>query len=290
MYPALERFIQQQRWLDDLGEPLQAFIGSLFSGMGAQGKGIRDALNGTWLGHPLHPVLTDVPVGAWVTSLVLDGASSASGSRELERASDIVVATGLAAAVGAAATGWTDWSDTYGKERRVGLLHGLLMGGTTALYGISLAFRLSGHRKTGLFFSNIGVTVLSAGAYLGGDEVYDIGYGVNHTAFDHASADWVAVGAEDELQEDTPKQVDAGGTAVMLVKHAGEVHALADTCVHAGCSLAGGKVDGDSIICPCHGSQYRLRDGSVMHGPATMPEPYYDVRLRNGAVEVRAGQ
>lgn len=290
MFPALDRFVSQQKWLDDVGDPLQTYIGSIFSRLGSNGKHLRDALNGTWLGHPVHPALTDVPVGAWITSLVLDGASSASRNRELEKASDIAIATGLAAAVGAAATGFTDWSDTYGKERSVGLLHGLMMVGTTASYGVSLLLRLSGHRASGLLFSSVGAALLSGGAYLGGDEVFDIGYGVKHTAFEHPPTDWADVAAESDLKENEPTKVEAGGVAIVLVRQAGEIHALSDTCVHAGCSLSGGRIDGESIICPCHGSQFRLRDGSVVHGPATMAEPYYDVRVTSGRVEVRAGQ
>src|SRR5206468_709929 len=107
---------QQQTWLDSVGEPLQSFIKSLFSG-GEGAKSIQDLLNGTWLGHPLHPVITDVPVGAWVCTALLDTMGSVSGDEGLERAADVTLATGLAAGVGAAITGWTDWSDTYGEER-----------------------------------------------------------------------------------------------------------------------------------------------------------------------------
>jgi nitrite reductase/ring-hydroxylating ferredoxin subunit len=139
-------------------------------------------------------------------------------------------------------------------------------------------------------FSNLGAALLSAGAYLGGDEVFDVGYGVNHTAFEHPPTDWVEVGGEAELEENQPTKVEAGGVPVVLVKQSGEIHALSDTCVHAGCSLSGGEIIDDAIVCPCHGSTYRLQDGSVIHGPATMPEPYFDVRVRNGSVEVRAGQ
>src|SRR5579884_3813076 len=255
MYPALDRYVMEQKWLDSLGEPLQKTIDGIFSSMGNSGKQLKNLLNGTWLGHPLHPVITDVPVGAWTTSMVLDTAAAMTGNEGVATAADIAVGTGIAAAVGAALTGFTDWSDTYGKERKVGLLHGLLMGSTTVLYSLSLVSRLTGNRKTGTGLSNLAAAVLTAGAYVGGDEVFDIGYGVNHTAFLHGPREFVPVMAEADLAENKPTKGDAKGTPVMLVKLGETIYALGDTCVHAGCSLSGGTLDGASIICPCHGSQ-----------------------------------
>ncbi|HZT97694.1 MAG TPA: Rieske 2Fe-2S domain-containing protein [Chloroflexota bacterium] len=290
MYPALDRYVMEQKWLDSLGEPLQKTIDGIFSSMGNSGKQLKNLLNGTWLGHPLHPVITDVPVGAWTTSMVLDTAAAMTGNEGVATAADIAVGTGIAAAVGAALTGFTDWSDTYGKERKVGLLHGLLMGSTTVLYSLSLVSRLTGNRKTGTGLSNLAAAVLTAGAYLGGDEVFDIGYGVNHTAFEHGPTKYTQVIRDSDLEEGKPVKVDAAGVPIVLVKQGSHIHALSDTCVHAGCSLAGGKVEDDTIICPCHGSQYSLVDGSVINGPATAPEPYYDTRVRNDMVEVRVGR
>jgi len=287
VYRPLKQLLQQQTWLDTLGEPLQNFVTSLFSSAGENGKTVKDVLNGTWLGHPLHPVITDVPVGAWVCTALLDTVASARGDEGLQRAADITLATGLTAAGGAAVTGWTDWSDTYGEDRKLGLLHGLTMVATVSVYALSLTARLRGSRGTGVALGHLGLALVSAGAYLGGDEVYDLGYGINHTAFSHGPGEYVPVIAERELQENTPARGDAKGVPVVLVRQGGTVFALDDTCVHAGCSLAGGKVEGRSIICPCHGSQYDLADGSVIHGPATMPEPQYAARIRDGMVEVK---
>lgn len=290
MFPALERFIDGQTWLDSLGDPLQKYIGSLYSNGGDTGKQIKDLLNGTWLGHPLHPVLTDVPVGAWVTTFVLDTVASMKDDQSLETAADISLATGLAAAVGSAVTGLTDWTDTYGRERKVGLAHGLTMAAAVIAYTVSLIARLTGSRGTGVAMANTGLALMSAGAYLGGDEVYDIGYGVNHTAFQSGPGKYVPVMSEADLQPSTPTKADAGGTSLVLVKLGTQIYALDDTCVHAGCSLADGRLEGASIVCPCHGSQYDLRDGSVIHGPATMPEPHYDVRIQNGQIEVKQAE
>ncbi|GAC1443317.1 MAG: hypothetical protein NVSMB52_01530 [Chloroflexota bacterium] len=284
---AIDKFIESQKWLDSLGDPLQNYINTLFSNGGETGKYVKDALNGVWLGHPLHPVITDVPVGAWTCTFILDLVASTSGNESIQGASDITLATGLTAAAGAAVTGWTDWSDTYGEDRKVGLLHGVTMATTTVLYGLSLVARLSGARTAGVALSNLGYGLMSAGAYLGGDEVYDLGYGINHAAFNHGPNKYTSVMPEAELETNKPSKVLAGEVSVMLVKHEGNIYALDDTCVHAGCSLAGGHVDGRSIVCPCHGSQFDLQDGSVIHGPATMPEPHYDVRVKDGMIEVK---
>jgi nitrite reductase/ring-hydroxylating ferredoxin subunit/uncharacterized membrane protein len=287
VFKPLDDFIQQQAWLDAAGGPLQEWINGLFARGGALGKPAKNFLNGTWLGHPLHPVITDVPIGAWVCTFVLDTAAGLSDSRDLETAADLTLATGLAASIGAATTGWTDWSDTYGKDRKVGLLHGLTMAAAVVTYAFALVARLVGARRAGVMLANTGLAVASAGAYLGGDEVFDLGYGVNHTAYHGGPSDFVPVLSESELEVDTPTKVDAAGRAVLLVKQGGQVFALDDTCVHAGCSLAGGKVDGRSIICPCHGSQYELDSGAVINGPATRAEPTLSVRLRNGMIEVK---
>jgi nitrite reductase/ring-hydroxylating ferredoxin subunit/uncharacterized membrane protein len=287
VYRPIKQLIKQQTWLETVGDPLQKFVNSLFSDAGESGKDVKDLLNGTWLGHPLHPVLTDVPVGAWVCTALLDTIGGASGDEGLQKASDLTLATGLLAALGAAVTGFTDWSDTYGEERTVGLAHGLTMVATVSAYSLSLLARLSGARGLGVLLGHTGFALVSVGAYLGGDEVFDIGYGVNHTAFSHGPGDFVPVISQEELEENRPAKADAKGVAVVLVRQGEEVYALDDTCVHAGCSLAGGTLEGRSIVCPCHGSTYDLSDGSVIRGPATMPEPRYETRINEGMVEVR---
>lgn len=287
MFPALEKFVESQKWLDSVGDPLQQYINSLFSNAGPSGKQLKNFLNGTWLGHPLHPMLTDVPVGAWTCTFLLDVVGSAKDDEALHAAADLTLTTGLLAAAGSAASGFTDWSDTYGKERNVGLLHGVAMLTTFGVYLLSLLLRLGGARKTGARLGYLGYGLLAAGAYVGGDEVFDIGYGVNHTAFDHLPDKFVTVMKETDLPADTPTKAEAGGVPVLLVKRDEHIYALHDTCVHAGCSLSGGKLDGRGIICPCHGSHFDLLDGSVIDGPATMPEPHFEVRVREGEIEVK---
>lgn len=284
MYENVQRLIGKQDWVDGLADPLQNYWKSVLG----SAKGAKNVLNGTWLGHPLHPAITDVPVGAWTTTMVLDVAGAVTGDEGIQTAANITLGTGLVAAVGAAATGWTDWSDTHAQNRKVGLLHGLLMVVTTLLYSGSLAARLRGHRKSGMLLADLGLATLSAGAYLGGDEVYHIGYGVNNTAFENPPSEFTALNiTEGDLADGKPKKVRVKGVSIMVVKSGSSIFALSDTCVHAGCSLSGGSVEDGTITCPCHGSQYRLADGSVVNGPATQPEPHYQIRMNEGAIEVR---
>lgn len=285
----IQEFVRQQTWLDIVGDPLQKALNAFYAS--EQGdtsrRQLQNLLNGVWLGHPVHPMVTDVPVGAWTSTVVLDAASSLSGSESLEDAADLTLATGLAAAIVSALSGLTDWKDTYGEERTVGLFHGLSMLTATLLYAESLVARRTGSRSAGVMLSLAGYGILSLGAYVGGDEVYDIGYGVNHTAFQHGPSGYVPVMPEKDLPAGELHKAMAKDVAIVLARVDGQVCALDDTCVHAGCSLSGGKLDGFTVTCPCHFSQYDLRDGSVINGPATMPEPHYDVRVRDGVIEVK---
>ena len=106
--------------LDEAADALGRAVEGAYGATGAS-RGVKDFLNGTWLGHPLHPVVTDIPVGAWTVALVLD----ALGER---RAAKIAVGIGLLGAVGAAVSGLTDWIDTYGKPRRLGVVHAAVNG------------------------------------------------------------------------------------------------------------------------------------------------------------------
>src|SRR5579872_339659 len=257
MYTLVKGIVDRQRWLDTVGDPLQRAVNAIYGPGRGFRKKIQNLLNGVWLGHSLHPVITDVPVGAWTVMVVLDIIAWITGKTSLRPGGDIALAVGLAAAVGAAVTGLTDWKDTYGDERKVGLLHGLIMLTSVVVLAVSLVLHLTGPWEIGVILGFIGYAVMGAGAYLGGDVVYDLGYGINHTAFERRPGNYVPVVSEAALRPGVPTKVDANGAPVLLVALDNEVYALDDTCVHAGCSLAGGKLDGASIICPCHGSQYR---------------------------------
>jgi nitrite reductase/ring-hydroxylating ferredoxin subunit/uncharacterized membrane protein len=285
---ALIKVVEQQAALEQLSDQIQPLVQNAFKSAGPAGRELKNVLHGTWLGHPLHPALTDVPLGAWTAALALDAMESISGRKELGAGADAAIAIGLVGAAGAAVTGLTDWSETNGRARKVGLLHGLLNVGATVLYSTSLVLRRKQKRNAGVGFAMLGFAVSSASAYLGGHLVFGEQIGVNHAAAQEMPKEFVPVLADGELREGEMKRADAGGVPVLLVRCEGEVCALAHTCSHLGGPLSEGKLEGDVVQCPWHGSRFNVRDGSVVDGPATFPQPRFETRVREGQIEVRS--
>ena len=285
---ALIKAVEQQEALDRLSRQVQPLVRDAFKAAGPRGREVKNILHGTWLGHPLHPALTDVPLGAWTAAFALDAMESISGRRELGAGADAAIAVGLVGAAGAAVTGLTDWSETNGRARKVGLLHGLMNVGATVLYTTSLVLRRKNKRNAGIGFAMLGYAVSNASAYLGGHLVFSEQVGVNHAAAQEMPKEFVPVLDDAELQEGEMKRVDAGGVPVLLVRREGAVCALAHTCSHLGGPLSEGKLDGDIVQCPWHGSRFNVRDGSVVDGPATFPQPCFEARVREGQIEVRS--
>ena len=244
----------------------------------------RDALAGTWLGHALHPVLTDVVIGTWLSATVLDlTGGDAAASRRL-------VGLGALAALPTAATGATDWADSEAVDagvRRVGAVHAVANTAALALQVASWSARRRGRRGRGVGLSLLASGGMFASAYLGGYLSLERGVGVAQTAFDPGPQNWTAAMAAADLADGTPTAVEVGDTPVLLVRAAGTVRALHDRCSHRGCSLAEGTLDGEVIECGCHGSRFALADGTIERGPATVPQPAFDVREREGQIEVR---
>lgn len=250
------------------------------------GKGLRkDLLSGTYLGHPLHPLLTDIPIGSFTSAAVLD----LLGGRRAEPAADLLVALGLASSLPTAASGAADWSDSYGAEQRIGAVHAIANFVGLGFYAASMVARRRGRRSRGVLLGLAGMGAMSAGGYLGGHLVFAQGVGVSRAFEEHGPSEWTAVGAEAELPEGKAVRVDAGGASVLLVKSGERICAIGSRCTHAGGPLEEGSVDvgARTVECPWHQSVFRLDGGSVVHGPATAPQPAYEVRVENGQVEVR---
>jgi nitrite reductase/ring-hydroxylating ferredoxin subunit/uncharacterized membrane protein len=274
-----------------IDEKLQRLLDkALYSGGSPRAQKIRNFLNGTWLGEPLHVVLTDVPVGAWTVALACDALEMASGRSEFALAADTSIATGLAGALGAAAAGVADWSDVNPPARRVGLLHGLLNLGVTALFTTSLVLRRKNSRVNGRIAAALGYGLLAYTAHLGGKMVYEHQVGVDRTAGQSFPEDFVAVMSESQLLENKPARAEHNGVPILLVRRGGRIFAMAETCSHFSGPLSEGKLVGDAIECPYHASRFALEDGRVINGPAVHPQPCMEVRVRNGEIEVRRKQ
>jgi nitrite reductase/ring-hydroxylating ferredoxin subunit/uncharacterized membrane protein len=284
---AIASVVESQTWLDKLAGPLQNWLLQLYGQPGQPNRKIKDLLNGTWLGHALHPVFTDVPLGAWSGTMMLDLAWLNNESEGLAAGADITMALGIVGATAAAVTGVTDWSDLDGTDRRVGLMHGLLNSGILLTNIGSLAMRLTGRRRAGIALSTVGYLASLFSAYLGGEMSYAKGIGVNHDAWEGGSDDFVAVMNAEDLSENTLTRVDAAGIPAVLLKQGSTIYAIGAVCTHLAGPLDEGTCEDGVVTCPWHGSRFRMSDGSVVNGPAVYAEPTFKVRVRDGKIELR---
>ena len=278
--------ISEQNWLGPVETALGAVADTIFLKGVPFSKKLRNIFHGTWLGHPLHPVITDVPIGAWTAAAALDVYELATGDDSFADGADAAVGIGLIGAAGAALTGLNDWNDTSDKPRRVGALHATINIAATVFYLGSWWQRRNGCRTAGLTTGLAGYALSFAGAYLGGHLVYNERIGVNH-APEELPEKFVPLMKEAELPEDKMVKADADGVPVFVVKHSGRIFVLAEKCSHLGGPLSEGEFDGKSVTCPWHGSKFSIKDGSVIDGPATYSQPCFQVRVRDGQIEVK---
>lgn len=274
--------LEEARRLDGVSDRLQSVVSAA-----VRPQRLRDLLHGTWLGHPLHPVLVQVPVGAFMSTAILD---LLPGRR---KAATTLLTAGVAAAVPAVAAGWVDWSQLTRDRRRVGLVHAGANAVAVGLYAASLVARLRGRTTRGKALGFAGLTVAGVGAYLGGHLAYAQGAGTNQAAPDLARlpAEWTEVCSLASVPEKRTVVRLAGDVPVLLYRIGDQVSALVERCGHETGPLGEGDVVGEGwdacVVCPWHGSTFRLVDGAVVHGPAANNQPTIPVRVRAGHIEIR---
>lgn len=248
---------------------------------------LKNALSGTALGHALHPLLTDIPIGTFTSSLLLD----LLGGEDAQGASDRLIALGLAAVPPTLASGWSDWADSEMGDpgvRRAGLVHAALNGTAVTLMAASYLARKQGRRGRGKLLSLAGLGLLGGGGWLGGHLSYAQGVGVDQTVFDAGDTEWTATDiTSSDLVDGQPKCAVAGDTPVMLYRTNGTITALHNRCAHRGGPLSDGEIKDGTVTCPWHATVFSLEDGSVLDGPSTFPQPTFDVRESGGRIEVR---
>ena len=270
------------RPLRGIGNGVAGFMDAIFRVLGRPGRLLHDFLNGSWLGHSLHAVLVDVVIGAATAALLLD-LLRVFGVEGMETAATWVVGLAWLSGVGAIVTGLTDFKDTApgSAVRDSAIFHGLLNIVATATFLVSLLLRLGDGHDAGFWALLIGYLIVSVGGYIGGHIVFKYGYMVNYNAFSRGkrAKEYTPVIALAELPESTPTRATFGSSAVMLVRRGEVVHALKETCSHAGGPLSQGTLQGDTIECPWHQSVFRTADGSVVHGPATSRQISYRARI-----------
>lgn len=286
--PVADRIIERMGFLEPVGGGIQKLVGGFYGVLGPLGRGLKNLAHGTKpLGHPLHPALSDIPIGAWTAGVVADIA--AHWGVVPRSAGTIALIVGLIGAVLAAGSGLTDHHETYGHEMHVATAHALTMVLAVVVDAVSLALRAwtSAHTLA-VALAIIGLVLVYAGGYLGGHLVFGVGTMVNHTAFEAAPSDFTAVGSPADFPEGKLVRVLAGDVPVLLVRTNGTLRAMAATCTHAGGPLDEGEISGDCVVCPWHGSRFRLTDGHAVKGPATFDQPLFRVRETDGRIEVQA--
>jgi nitrite reductase/ring-hydroxylating ferredoxin subunit/uncharacterized membrane protein len=253
---------------------------------------VKDALHGTWLGHAVHPLLVAVPIGMFSGASLLDVA----GGPEFRAAAQRLVGAGVLLVAPTAATGLADWSalGAFRQPRRVGLVHAAANALTAAVYAASWWARARGHYGRGRTLAMVGALGLSVGGYLGGHLAYSEGVAVNRNSDrSPAPTGWTDAAAVADVVAGELHQVEVEGQPVVLTRGGSEVLAIGAVCSHYGGPLADGELTEGAggelcVVCPWHGSEFRMRDGSVARGPATAPQPSFEVRTVGERVEIRA--
>jgi nitrite reductase/ring-hydroxylating ferredoxin subunit len=230
-------------------------------------------------------MLTDVVIGSFTSASLVDVVVP-----RADAASRRLIGLGLLAYLPTAAAGINDWADTEVVDdgvRRVGLVHATCNALAASFYAASWAARRRGARRTGAALGLAGMTVMMTGGYLGGYLSMTKGVGPAQTAFDPGPTEWTPAADASLLSDGRPLRVVVDDTPVLLLREGERVFAIHDRCSHRGCSLSEGTVEGDEVVCACHGSRFSLRDGAVRHGPAAAAQPAFQVRGQDGRIEVR---
>lgn len=277
----LSRISESSPWLDDVASKLHALTTPLL-GEDAP-KDLKDALYGVWLGHPLHPMLTDVTLAGVTMSMVFDLLGE-------DDASDLSLGVGVASSVATALTGAAQWYDLQNMEepKRIGALHASLNSAALGLYVTALALRRNDHRGAGFAAAWMGHSLSFTSAWIGGHLSFVSGIGVSRNAFTEPPAEWTDAIAESDLPDGKLVQAEVEGEALVFLRQGNKVLATSNVCTHVGGPLSEGKHDGACVTCPWHGSVFDMETGEVVHGPATAPVDAYETRVSGGMVQVRA--
>jgi nitrite reductase/ring-hydroxylating ferredoxin subunit/uncharacterized membrane protein len=270
----------QAGWARPFGDFNHRWLSALFRPM----RPVKDFLNGTWLGHPVHSALTDVPIGGLTVALVLDIIGQPVGA-------DVALLVSVLAMLAAAVTGFADYTDTDGTARMRATVHSTLMVVSLILFAISLVIRAGNppDRTVATVLLVAGYLIVSASAAVGGDLVYLIGTHVNRHAWRGGGAKWVPLDLGDlaDIPEGGPTKAKAGPNTLILMRTGDTVLALHETCAHAGGPLSEGRIVDGCIECPWHGSRFRLENGHVARGPSMYDQPVYESRKSDTGWEVR---
>ncbi|MGI9028461.1 MAG: Rieske 2Fe-2S domain-containing protein [Ilumatobacteraceae bacterium] len=270
--------IEGSRALGTWGDAVHPVVSKLL------GTGRRlELLTGRWLGHPVHPMAVIVPMGCRLSATLLDFVGPPAARPAARR----LIGLGLLGAGPALASGAADWRDTADAERRIGVVHAVANNVAVAGYALSWLARRSGSASVGRATGLAAATILGIGGYLGGHLAYRRGVGINTTAFEAGPTDWTDIAGLDDIPVDEPTAVVSDDVVLMVLRRDGQIYVMEDRCTHRGGPLHEGRLERSCIVCPWHDSAFDLATGAVRQGPATMPQPVYDVRVADGRIAVR---
>lgn len=254
-------------------------------------QSVKDLLHGTWLGHSLHPVVVQVPVGSWISAGVLDLVP------RLRPAATVLIGTGMAASVPAALTGAADWSEQEAGVRRLGAVHAVLNVAALGLYAGSLAARAAGRGGLGRVLSYGGLGLAGASAAIGGHMSYAQSAGPSHSASAARALDsaWIDLGPLDDLPEGRPTLRTGAGASgpvpLAVVRRGARVDVFIAACSHLAGPLDEGRIEevrgASCLVCPWHGSAFDLDSGDARRGPAANPQEKLEVKREAGHVLAR---
>jgi nitrite reductase/ring-hydroxylating ferredoxin subunit/uncharacterized membrane protein len=288
-------FLGRQEWMDRPSYRLENVLSFGFNAFGGARNRVTNFLNGVWLGHPVHPPLASLTTGAIGTTVALDALSLLPGKSSTEglgasRFAQHALGLGILANFASAATGVTDWQHTHEKDRRIGLVHGVLNLIATGLYIQSWRHRRDGRHLRGIVTSAVGYGITSSSGFLGGALVFGSGIGMDQSGERLRIHDWTPVLPAAELPAGKKlMRVDVDGVGVVLCRDGDSVSAFAGLCPHLAAPMEDGWLDRGRVVCPWHGSQFDVQTGQVVRGPAASPLPCYQARLNGGMVELRDG-
>lgn len=295
--PALELVtrLEDAEWLDPVSKKVRKVVKRAI-----RPKWARDVLHGVPIGHPVHPLAVQVPMGAWISAAVLDALPGN------DKASALLIGVGTGAAVPSAVAGFTDWTQLHPQQQRVGLVHAAANITATGLYAASLVARARGSRGGGKVLAYLGLAVVGAGGFLGGHLTYRQAAGVNHSEeIPHRfPSGWQPLAALADLPDGKLHKIVVAEIPLLAYREGESVSVLSDVCSHLSGPLHEGKVKGGRlqdrvdqnggpgdgsdpcVVCPWHGSTFSLRTGEVQAGPATARQPLFETRVSGGLVEV----
>lgn len=275
--------LESETRLDPLIEKAEKLYSTLFGN-----RSLRDLLHGLPIGHPLHPLVVQVPLGAFLSSAALDLFPRTG------RPSKLLVGLGVVSAIPAIAAGWVDWLGLHRQQQRVGIVHAAANASAVGHYAISFLQRSRGHQASGRLFGYAGLALISVGGYLGGHLAYRQAAGANHSEdVPHLfPSGWTTLAPLAELPEGELSRMDVAGQPLLVHRRGDTVNVLSNTCSHLAGPLNEGAMSRTAsgitcVTCPWHGSTFDVESGEVIHGPATAPQPKFDTRVQDGLVQVR---